>query len=295
MSERTTSAGLSWTIGDVTIARVEESIIPLATKVLVPDVTLDQIEAARPWVDPYFADPVDDQPMLRLSIHSFVVRSQGTTVVVDTCVGPDPERSLPGDPGFADRLDAALDGGLASVDVVVCTHLHFDHVGWNTQTVDGRVVPTFPNARYMVTRAELDQVEEDDHMQVREPSILPLAEAGVLDVVDLDRGGAGHHPITGEVGLIATPGHTDGHVSVLIRSGGREAIITGDAFHTPLQFAHPELAAWRFDRDSELSTATRRDLIRRYAGTDALFLGTHFAPPTAGRLVRKGDGVRFES
>ena len=298
MTETPDGADLSWTVGEVTIQRVEESILALATKVLVPDITPDQIDASRPWVDPFFADPVDGQPMLRLSIHSFVVRSGGRTIVVDTCVGPDPERSLPGDPGFADRLDAVLEGGLGAVDVVVCTHLHFDHVGWNTRTVDGRIVPTFPNARYLVTRAEMDQVDEDDHMEVRVPSIQPLADAGVLDVIDLDDGapGAGpHHAITDEVGLVATPGHTDGHVSVLIRSGGQEALITGDAFHTPLQFVHPELAAWRFDRDSDLSTATRRSLIERYAGTDALLLGTHFAPPTGGRLVRHDGGVRFET
>jgi glyoxylase-like metal-dependent hydrolase (beta-lactamase superfamily II) len=216
--------------------------------------------------------------------------------VVDTCVGPDPERSLPGDPGFIDRLEHDLSAGdrpgLAGVDVVVCTHVHFDHVGWNTRTVAGRVVPTFPNARYLVTRAEMDEVEADDHMAVREPSILPLVEAGLLDVIDLD--GAGRYRICEGVDLIATPGHTAGHVSVHLRSGGDEGLITGDAFHTPLQFDHPELAAWRFDTDAEQSTATRRRLVERFVGTDALLFGTHFAPPTAGRLVRSGDAVRFE-
>lgn len=294
MSETPTAAALAWTIGEVIINRVEESIIPLTAKVLIPDATIDQVEANRPWVDPYFAGEADGHPVIRLSIHSFVVRSQGTTVVVDTCVGPEMDKGLPGDPGFADRLDRAVDGGLEAVDVVVCTHVHFDHVGWNTRIVEGELVPTFPNARYLVTRAEMAEVEADDHMGVRQPSLLPLAEAGVLDVIEL--GTEGCHRITGEVELIATPGHTAGHVSVRIQSGGAEGLITGDAFHTPLQFAHPELAAWRFDTDPEQSTATRRQLIERYAGTDALILGTHFAPPTAGHIRASGDGgQRFET
>jgi glyoxylase-like metal-dependent hydrolase (beta-lactamase superfamily II) len=295
MSKTDSSDRLSWSVGALTVTRVEESILPLTAKVLVPDATVDQVEANRPWIDPYFDGEADGHPVLRLSIHSFVIEAGATTIVVDTCVGPDPERSLPGDPGFVHRLDTALGstpaGGLAGVDVVVCTHVHFDHVGWNTRTIDGVVSPTFPNARYLVTRAEMDEVEADDHMAVREPSILPLADAGLLDVIDLDDG---RHRICDGVELIATPGHTAGHVSVHLRSGDDEALITGDAFHTPLQFAHPDLAAWRFDTDAEQSTATRRRLVGRFAGTDALVLGTHFAPPTAGRLVRDGAAVRFE-
>lgn len=296
----TETGNLSWSIGAVEVVRVEENILGLPTKVLVPDITDEQIDAHRDWLDPYFDPPNEDgEPMLRLSLHSFVVRSAGTTIVVDTCVGPDPERALQGDPGFADRLEASIDGGLKAVDVVVCTHLHFDHVGWNTISVDGRLVPTFPNARYLITRPEIEEMERDDHMAVNDPSVRPLAEAGVLDVIDIGVGDEvkgdrpGGHAITDEVRLIPTPGHTPGHVSVLIESGDHRGLITGDAFHSPIQFAHPELAAWRFDSDPARSTATRISLIDRFADTDALVLGTHFAPPTAGRLRRRpggGDG-----
>ncbi len=270
---------------------------------LVPDITTEQIEAQQDWVSPYFGPPKDGDLMLRLSLHSFVIRSQGKTIVVDTCVGPDPDRGLEGDPTFGDRLDQAIEGGLAAVDYVVCTHLHFDHVGWNAINVDGKLVPTFPNARYLVTRAEIEEMERDDHMAVNEPSIKPLAEAGVLDVIEVDESSV--HSITDEVGLISTPGHTPGHVSVLIESGGATGLITGDAFHSPLQFAYPNLAAWRFDTDSDQSSATRVALIERFADSEALLLGTHFAPPTAGRLRRRSDadsgadsadsGVWFES
>ncbi len=285
---------LTWTIGEVTITRVEESIIPLTAKVLVPDATPEHVAAGDGWIEPYIEAPDDGDghPVLRLSIHSFVVRTPDTTIVVDTCVGPDTDRGLAGDPGFADRLDAAIDGGLEAVDVVVCTHVHFDHVGWNTRTVDGRVVPTFPNARYLVTQAELEEVEADDHMGVRVPSLLPLAEAGVLDAIELDDGTFG---VDDRVELLATPGHTAGHVSVWIHDGGDEALITGDAFHSPLQILDPALAAWRFDTDSEQSTATRRRLLDRFGGTDAIVLGTHFAPPTGGHIVNDADGnARFD-
>ncbi len=287
-----TDENLSWRVGRAEITRVEENIVTLPTKVLVPDVNQDHLDAQRSWVGPYFAESGDGDPLLRLSLHSFVVRSGGTTIVVDTCVGPDPERSLEGDPGFAERLENSIDGGLAAVDVVVCTHLHFDHVGWNTVSVDGRLVPTFPNARYLITRGEIEEMERDDHMAVKEPSVEPLAAAGVLDVIDV--GEAEPHRITEEVSLIATPGHTPGHVSVLIESDGAAAVITGDAFHTPLQFAYPELAAWRFDSDSEQSTKTRHTLIERFLDGDTLVLGTHFAPPTAGRLRRGDDSVWFD-
>lgn len=290
------STDLTWTVGALTVTRVEENILPLTAKVLIPDATTDHIDANRPWIDPYFDGVEDGHPVMRLSIHSFVIQAGATTIVVDTCVGPDPERSLPGDPEFAERLDARLRSvgldGLAGVDVVVCTHVHFDHVGWNTRTVDGEVVPTFPNARYLVTRAEMDEVEADDHMDVRAPSILPLIDAGVLDVIDLDADG--RHRICDGVDLLSTPGHTAGHVSVHLHADGAEALITGDAFHSPLQFAAPELAAWRFDTDSEQSTATRRHLIERFADSGALLLGTHFAPPTGGHLTRSGDRLRFE-
>ena len=321
MSEDLANTNMRWSIGSVAVERVEENILPLPTKVLVPDITVEQIDAQRPWVNPYFFESNEGEngvePVLRLSIHSFVVRSGDTVIVVDTCVGPDPDRGLQGDPAFLDRLADSLDGGLDSVDVVVCTHLHFDHVGWNAIMVDGTLVPAFPNARYLITAAEMAELERDDDMLVREPSIQPLIDAGVLDVIEVPD--EGYH-ITDEVLLVSTPGHTPGHVSVLIRPSGADsdndddddngndddrtgggesgseaaALITGDAFHNPLQFAYPELAAWRFDSDSEQSTVTRQRMLDEYVDTNTLLLGTHFAPPTAGHLRRGDTGVWFE-
>ena len=285
---------LSWTVGSVSVERVEENIVDLAAKFLVPDLTADHVERHHSWTAPYFSKPEDGRPVLRLSIHSFVVRSGETTIVVDTCIGPDPEHILRGDPGFGQRLDRSLEGGLGAVDVVVCTHLHFDHVGWNTTNVDGVMVPTFPNARYLVTAQEMEELDDDNgsdeetdkESNVREASIQPLQDAGVLDVIELTDG---VYEITEEVSLLATPGHTAGHVSVLIQSGGASALSTGDAFHTPIQISHPELGARRVDTDSDQSTATRHALIERFVDSETVILGTHFVPPTAGVLRRQAN------
>ncbi len=269
-------------VGDVSITQVVERVTAVPCNAIVPGITAEMLAAA-PWVAPYFAD---DGRML-LSNHTFVVQSGTTTIVVDTCVGTATERPLPGDETFIDRLADAIDGGLEAVDLVLCTHLHFDHVGWNTRKVDDAWVPTFPRARYLITSAELEHIRTDDHMGVFEPSVAPLLEAGLVDAVSTD------HALTSEVRLVATPGHTPGHVSVDIESDGHRATITGDAVHSPIQLAHPELAATPFDHDSVQSTTTRHELIAGHLDADRLVLGTHFAPPCAGRLQTVDGAIVF--
>jgi len=281
-----TEPNLQWSIGDVSITRVEEVVTYVDATVLMPDFETSMLDSHRDWLMPSFFSDRNDK--MALSIHSFVIESHGTTIVVDTCVG-EQDRALPNDLAFPDRLEAAIPGGLAAVDVVLCTHLHFDHVGWNLRTVDGETRPTFPNARYLFSRTEIEHTRLDDHMSVLEPSIEPLVQAGLVDLVETD------HRITDHVTLIPTPGHTPGHVSVLIESDGHTALITGDMTHTPLQFAVPDLAAAAFDFDSTQSTRTRRDIIARFADTEALVLGTHFAPPTAGRLRSIPTGAKFDT
>lgn len=279
-----TDQHLSWNVGDVRITRVEEVVTYVDASVLMPSFTPAMLDPHRDWLVPnYFSDRNDK---MALSIHTFVVESQNTTIVVDTCVGGE-DAPLPSDPAFVDRLDAAVPGGLDAVDVVLCTHLHFDHVGWNLRTIGGERVPTFPNARYLFARAELEHTRTDDHMGVLVPSIDPIIDLGLADLVDTD------HQVTAEVRLLPTPGHTPGHVSVLIESAGASALITGDMTHTPLQFARPDLAASAFDTDSAQSTQTRVDIIERFADSNTLVLGTHFAPPTAGHLIRSDESIRF--
>lgn len=277
---------LTWTVGDVTITRVEEAVTWLDGTALMPDFTPEVLMPHTEWLMPHFFS--DRNNKMALSIHTFVVQSQDKTIVVDTCVG-EGERSLPSDPTFPDRLAEAIDGGLEAVDVVLCTHLHFDHVGWNLRTVDGAQVPTFPNARYLFSETEVEHTRIEDHHAVIEPSVQPLIDLGLADLV-----GSDHH-VTSEVSLIPTPGHTPGHVSVQINSAGASAVITGDMAHTPLQFAEPDLSSANFDHDSAAASATRHRMLAQWTDADILVLGTHFAPPTAGHIVHDGDGVRFRT
>jgi glyoxylase-like metal-dependent hydrolase (beta-lactamase superfamily II) len=175
---------------------------------------------------------------------------------------------------------------------VLCTHQHFDHVGWNTHLLDGRWVPTFPNARYLFGRVEWEHWSastDDEPVHVLAESVRPVVEAGLSELVESD------HRITGEVWLEPTPGHTPGHHSVRISSGGAEAIITGDMTHHPIQIAEPHFGI-SADVDPDWATRTRRDFLGRYGGTPVLVIGTHYAGPTAGHIVANGDaGWKFQA
>ena len=280
----------NWNVGDAKITKVVETEQRWPFKALLPGA--EELVDAHEWLRPDF---VTDDGRMKLSIHSLVVESSGQTIVVDTCAGNGKAR--PGAPAFdelqtdflADFAAAGFDP--AAVDTVVCTHLHVDHVGWNTMLVDGEWVPTFPNARYVFVQAEFDhwRDEPQSYGPVFEDSVAPIVDAGLADLVQPD------HRINDEVQLESTPGHTPGHASVRIESQGEVAVITGDMIHHPVQFAHPEMASsadWRQD----LSTATRHDAFDRWAD-GRLVIGTHFAGRTAGRLDRldQDGGWRFDS
>jgi glyoxylase-like metal-dependent hydrolase (beta-lactamase superfamily II) len=278
---------MRWKIGDVTVSRVVETTPVLDPAAFFPKSTPEGWAKHRDWLVPHF---VDEDGQVLLSIHMLVVESQGRTIVVDCCVGEG--KTLPYDlgprSGFLDELrTAGYDP--AAVDTVLCTHLHFDHVGWNTRLVDGRWVPTFPNARYLFGRVEWEHwssSQDDEPVHVLAESVRPVVEAGLSQLVESD------HRITDEVWLEPTPGHTPGHHSVHISSGGAEAVITGDMTHHPVQIAEPH---WGIsaDVDPGWATRTRREFIDRYGDTPVLVIGTHYAGPTAGQIVRDGDGWRF--
>lgn len=273
------TANLQWMIGDVRVTRVEESIAAMPWSALVPDGE-EHISGCRPWMDPFISA---DGSELLLSVHSFVLETPENVIVVDTCVGDTDQFVLPGDAGFGDRLATALPGGLDAVSIVVCTHLHFDHVGWNTVEIDGVRQPRFPNARYLATEAELAAERDEEDTRSYKRSIEPLTAVGALDAVVMD------HRIDDWVSLEPSTGHTPGHVSVRITSNSDVAVITGDFVHTPLQLAHPD-AASSPDADPAQATATRERYVAELANTEVLVLGTHFAPPTAG-YIKDEDGV----
>lgn len=275
---------LRWRVGRVEVERVEARTAAVPHGSLGTAITPELVDELRPWIDPF----VTDDGRIVLSVHTFVLRSAGTTIVVDTCVGDHGERPLPADPELPAVLAASIDGGLDAVDIVLCTHLHFDHVGWNTRRDPDRgLVPTFPNARYLVTQAELDALAGSDHHGIGPVSIDPLVQDGRLVPVEPDA------RLTDEVRLVPTAGHSPGHVSVLIESNGASALVTGDIVHSPLQFARPDVAADRFDADVAAAIATRRRVIDAIADSGTIVLGTHFPPPTSGRVVRTADGTTF--
>jgi glyoxylase-like metal-dependent hydrolase (beta-lactamase superfamily II) len=277
-----------WRIGDVAITQIIESLGASKPTFLFANLSAETVRS-HAWLQPHFATA---DGRLIASIHCFVVESKGKTIVVDTCVGNDKERLLPAwhrmsGPFLADFAAAGFD--VDAVDAVLCTHLHSDHVGWNTRLVDGRWLPTFAGARYLVNRTEfahLKSVDDVPERQLLADSVQPVVDAGLVDWVDSS------HAITDEVRLEPTPGHTPGHVSVRIRSAGAEAVITGDLMHHPIQCCEPGVAS-RFDADSEQAFATRMRFLREQADRDVLVLGTHFAEPTAGRVVSDGATWRF--
>jgi len=282
-------AELHWKIGDVWVTRVVESAAELPPDALLPLATKEAIEGHRHWLAPHF---LDADGMMTISVHGLVVEAEGRRILVDTCIG---NRPVPGYEALSERESPFLDNLTAagfppdSIDMVLCTHLHFDHVGWNTKLVDGRWVPTFVNARYLIGRTEWEYWsthEPGGYAVTVEDAVRPLVDGGHADLVDSD------HRVSDSVWLEATPGHSPGHVAVRIASGGDQALITGDLTHHPVQWAEPDWYA-NPDTDPAESSATRRRLIAEHQDRGTIVIGTHYPPPTAGRLVGVDGGVRF--
>lgn len=287
---------MKWKVGDTTITKIQEIVYPEFDDVL-PGATPDVVKQVK-WLFPHF---VTEDGHLSLSIHSLVVDTPGATLIVDTCIGNDRDRN-PFD--VMHMLSTSyLEDLIASgyhpdgVDYVLCTHLHLDHVGWNTRMVDGKWVPTFPNASYLMGKQDLEfwgSIEADtdnEFLQIQrrvfDDSLQPVLDAGLAKPVE------GPAEVCEGVRLIPTPGHTPGHCSVLIESAGETAMITGDFVHHPIQFNDPGLVS-PFDVDNDTAVATRRRMFGEYADSPTLIIGTHFAGPTAGKLVSDGDTYRFD-
>jgi glyoxylase-like metal-dependent hydrolase (beta-lactamase superfamily II) len=280
----------SVSVGRLRVSAVVERAGPTRPTWLLPDAAPEAVERHRGWLAPHF---LDDKGRLLQSVHSFVVRAPGLTALVDTCIGNDKDR---GGRAPFHMLRTSFLGDLRgagvppeSVDLVICTHLHVDHVGWNTRLDDGRWVPTFPRARHLFARAEWEHWSadgEESTARILADSVQPVLDAGLAQLVETD------YRVSDELWLEPTPGHTPGHVSVRLASGGEEAVITGDLMHHPVQVAEP---GWNshFDSDAAEARKTRRAFCERYAGRPVTVLGTHFHHPTAGRIVRHGDGWRF--
>ncbi|MGC2775176.1 MAG: MBL fold metallo-hydrolase [Bradyrhizobium sp.] len=285
---------LKFSVGDLTIQRVvEQETTFLPARDVFPELTAEMLAATRSEL--VAANALDAQDTLILCFQSYVVRTPDHTILIDSCIGNDKPRARPiwnmkTDDTYMQAL-AAAGASVDDIDVVMCTHLHTDHVGWNTRLDNGRWVPTFPNARYVFAQREYDYwVAQNAKAEVPAfaDSVLPVVEAGRADIVN-DEFSVGDH-----VRLVPTPGHTPGHVAVAVGKGSDDAVFSGDLMHSPLQLGYPELSP-KFDVDPAQAAATRRNFLDRYCDTATLCCTAHFPSPSVGRIRRKGNGFTCES
>ena len=280
---------LQWKIGNTKITQLIEMTAAGGELEVLPDATPDNLSKL-PWLKPHF---VSNEDNLILNIQMLIIETPDQKMVVDTCIGNDKNLNMPDWSNlqlpFLEDLKK-LGHDPESIDTVICTHLHVDHVGWNTRKVNGNWEPTFPNARYLVVKEEYDfwrNLEEDPFGDVFGESVKPIFDAGLADLVE------NNHNVGGGVSFESTPGHTPGHVSVRISSNDEEAVITGDMMHHPCQIGRPEWVT-PFDADNDAAVVTRKAFLERYADKPILVLGTHFANPVGGRIVRDGNTYRFD-
>lgn len=284
-----------WRIGEVTITRVLEFEMPfVAPDILYPESMREMIERHRSWLEPELLDPATGR--LVLAFHSLIIETPRHTILVDTCSGNDKER--PHKTGYHRKawpyLENLATAGFSpeAIDIVLCTHLHADHVGWNTRRVDGNWIPTFPRARYLLTREEWAHWRVSE-LRLRyttdayyEDSVLPVIEREQVDFVAMD------HVIDEWVRLDPTPGHTPGHISVIVQSNYASAVLSGDIMHTALQCAEPQLNSC-FCVDLAAARSTRRRFLERYADTSVLVIPAHFPTPSAGWIRGSGGAFHF--
>ncbi|HTM95862.1 MAG TPA: MBL fold metallo-hydrolase [Croceibacterium sp.] len=290
----------SWQIGDVTVSRIVE-IWDFQDNInmTMTEATADEVIAME-WLHPHYATPDGRQ---RMNFQGFVIQapndSGGRVIVVDSCIGAGRQRDfdvfcdLP--EGFLEDLES-LGIGREQVDTVMCTHLHFDHVGWNTykDPATGEFKPTFPNARYLFGRTEYEAwqttIRHDGHHTDTHlvECVDPIVALGLADFIEPD------HEIAPGIHCEPSHGHTPGHVHVRISSQGQDAVITGDLMHHPMQVAMPFRDA-TFDMDKEAGRQTRIGFVDKYKDSNVMVIGAHFAGPTAGHIRTHGDGdVRFD-
>lgn len=276
-----TAVNERWTFGDTTVtAVVEAETQGVPVGLFYPDGTADDVAAAGSWLQPGMAR---GDGTIAFRVQAFVLEHRDHVVVVDPCVGNGKHLALP----FWNELDlpwlaALVDAGFSpdAVDLVVHTHLHEDHIGWDTRLVDGSWVPTFPNARHVYVGNELDWAATEERRQGQDPfaeSIAPVLDAGLAWQVDAD----------GDLGdglrLVSTPGHTPGHASLAVDTGSEPLVISGDLLHHPFQLARPDLAETA-DVDRALAVRTRREFFAEHARSGAVIAGTHFPVAPIGHI-----------
>ena len=284
-------------IGAMTLSSILELQEPFVDPFeFFPDASQDVLDRNKDWLYPRMIDP--DTGKLIFAFQSFLVRTPNHTILIDSCIGNDKER--PTRPTWHRRQGkflqdlAALGVQPEEIDFVLCTHLHADHVGWNTRLLDGNWVPTFPNAKYVMARREFDFWENRYRLDPDNPrapafndSVLPVVAANQALMVDMD------HAIEDGVVLEPAPGHTPGSIIVSLKSNGHNAACLGDCIHHPIQLKRPDWSSMACE-DKALSAETRTGLLNRFADTDTLMVPAHFPTPTIGHLTRSGDAFGYK-
>ena len=282
-------------VGDLTIHRIVEmefGISPI--REFFPGLGQELLDENRAWLAPAGLDPETGNVVL--CFQSYIVRTPHHTVLVDACIGNDKER--PTRPAWNRKSDQswmralkAAGLGVDDIDFVLCTHLHGDHVGWNTRLDNGRWVPTFPKARYLFSKKEYAYWDEL-HRKTPQPqiadSVLPIIDANKAELVTSD------HALGDHIRFVPTPGHTPDHFAVAVGRKSDEAVLTGDLIHSPLQARYPELYM-RVDFDRDEASRTRRAFFERYCDTETLCCTMHFPSPSVGHIKRWGDGFRLDN
>jgi len=286
---------LKFSVGDLTIHRAIEQEVPFFPALeLLPQLTPEVLAENRAWLRQ--AGALNDADVLILCFQSYIVRTPHHTILIDSCIGNDKPR--PGRPNWHMKSDdtymrALSAAGItpADIDYVMCTHLHVDHVGWNTRLENGRWVPTFPKARYVFGKTEYDYWHEQNKKAEVPPfadSVLPVVEADRAEIVGNDFAVGDH------LRILPTPGHTPGHVAFALGKGKDDAVFSGDLMHTPLQTLYPELSP-KFDVDPAQAAVTRRNFLERYCETNTLCCTAHFPSPSVGKIKRKGNAFTCEA
>jgi glyoxylase-like metal-dependent hydrolase (beta-lactamase superfamily II) len=283
-----------WAFGESTLHRIVESEGPLLSPFeIFSDCTQAHLDAYRDWLVPRFQDA--SSGLLTITIQSFLIRRAGLTVLVDSCGGNDKERARPHfhrqSRPWLQTLSAA---GVtpADIDIVLCSHLHVDHVGWNTRLENGLWVPTFPKARYLVSRREWDHWQAAGAAALARTgdyitdSVLPVFAAGQAELI------GDEHAIASELSVEPAPGHTPGQLMVRLGSGRDQAILSADLMHHPLQVRHPEWST-RFCTDPAQARETRIRFLHEHADSGRLVFPAHFPSPTGGVIARDGKTYRF--
>jgi glyoxylase-like metal-dependent hydrolase (beta-lactamase superfamily II) len=287
------NSSMNWKIGEVEIIQIVEMEGGALIQQFMPDWNEEDIKK----VDFLYPDFVDENGNLKALVQSFLIKSDGKNILVDTCNGNGKNRPTCPSWGnlntdYLEKLSQVVKR--EEVDLVICTHLHFDHVGWNTYLKDGQFVPTFPNAKYLFVKEEFDywqskpDSEADDDKLAFDDSIKPVVEAGLAEFVE------SNHKVDQNIHFVPTPGHTPGHVTLMIESNGKKAFISGDLIHHPCQqLAYPD---WLIGADGnpEKTLESRKKILSEMADSGTLFIGTHFSNPVAGLIVKKGENFSLK-